>query len=82
MKSHANFAQKYELPFHLGTDPTGEIAQAYGSLTENNLYGRTYKGINRSTFLIDENGRIEKVWRSVKVNNHVQEILKCLAPKI
>ncbi|HCI48716.1 MAG: hypothetical protein A2977_00060 [Alphaproteobacteria bacterium RIFCSPLOWO2_01_FULL_45_8] len=82
LKSHANFSQKYRLPFPLGSDPKGEIAQTYGALTENNLYGRTYKGINRSTFLIDENGHIEKVWRSVKVNNHVQEILKCLIPKI
>lgn len=78
--SHEKFSQKYGLPFYLGSDPEGKILEEYGVLVEKKLYGRSYKGIDRSTFLIDENGQVEKVWRSVKVNNHVEEVLKCLTP--
>lgn len=78
--SHEKFSQKHALPFYLGSDPEGEVLEKYEVLVEKKLYGRSYRGIDRSTFLIDEKGQIEKVWRSVKVNNHVEEILKCLTP--
>lgn len=78
LKSHEKFSLKYDLPFYLGSDPEATALGKYGVLVDKTLYGRTYKGIDRSTFLIDENGRVEKLWRSVKVKNHVQEILKCL----
>ena len=81
-QSHQKFSKKYDLPFYLGSDPQNTVASLYGVFIEKTLYGRTYKGTDRSTFLIDEKGYIEKVWRSVKVKNHVTEILKCLSPAL
>jgi peroxiredoxin Q/BCP len=80
--THEIFSQKHALPFYLGSDPTGEILEKYGVLVEKSMYGRMYKGIERTTFLINERGRIENVWRHVKVKNHIQEILKCLSTTI
>ncbi|MFN7662880.1 MAG: peroxiredoxin [Alphaproteobacteria bacterium] len=78
LASHNRFSTKYELPFDLGSDPDKKACQLYNVLVQKTLYGRAYEGIDRSTFLINEKGQIEKVWRSVKVNNHVNEVLKCL----
>lgn len=76
--SHKKFAEKYNLPFPLGADIDRSVLEAYGVWIEKKLYGRTYMGIDRATFLIDENGKIEKIWRHVKVKNHVKEILDYL----
>lgn len=78
LSSHTRFSTKYELPFDLGSDPDKKICHLYNVLVQKTLYGRAYEGIDRSTFLINEKGQIEKVWRSVKVNNHVNEVLECL----
>ena len=72
--AHRKFATKYQLAVNLGSDPEGAVIEAYGSWVEKSMYGRSYKGIDRSTFLIRD-GRIEKVWRKVKVPNHAAEVL-------
>jgi peroxiredoxin Q/BCP len=70
------FAKKAGLSFPLATDLEGEVVSAYGSWVEKSMYGRTYMGIDRSTFLIGADGRIVKVWRKVKVPGHVAEVMK------
>ena len=74
VKSHAKFAGKYGLAVQLGSDPEGAMVERYGSWVEKSLYGRKYMGIDRSTFLIRD-GRIEKIWRKVKVPGHAQAVL-------
>ena len=76
MKSHVKFIDKFELPFTLLADEDHAVAEKYGTWKEKNMYGRKYMGIERSTFLIDPNGRISRIWRKVKVEGHVDEILK------
>ena len=75
---HEKFKLKYSLPFKLISDEEGIICEAYGTWQEKKNYGRTYMGIERSTFLIDERGFINKIWRKVKVNGHVDEVIKAL----
>ena len=72
---HDKFKAKYALPFRLASDEAGEVVQAYGAWVEKSMYGRKYMGIDRSTFLIDEQGRIRRIWRRVKVPGHVDEVL-------
>lgn len=74
-KSHQKFAAKYELPFTLLADPDNVAATAYGVWKEKSMYGRTYMGIERSTFLIDEQGNLARIWSKVKVNGHGDEVL-------
>lgn len=74
--SHNKFKAKFELPFHLLSDPEGEMCEAYGTWVEKNMYGKKYMGIERSTFLIDEKGKLAAVWRKVKVPGHVKAVLK------
>lgn len=76
LKSHANFAKKYDLPFSLASDPEGEMCNIFGVWVEKSMYGRKYMGIERSTFLINEEGIILKIWRKVSVTNHINEVLK------
>ena len=66
MKPIEKFAEKYALSFPLASDTSG-VAEAYGSWGEKSMYGKTYMGIDRSTFLIDKTGKIAKLWRKVKV---------------
>ncbi len=73
--SHAKFRAKYGLGFPLGADPEGGIVEAYGAWVEKSMYGKKYMGIDRSTFLIDADGRIAALWRKVKVPGHVPAIL-------
>lgn len=77
--SHAKFKAKYELPFVLLSDVDGKVCEAYGVMAEKSMYGRKYMGIVRSTFLIDEKGKIAAVWRNVKVSGHVETIIKELS---
>ncbi len=77
-KSHANFAQKYELPFTLLSDESTEVMQQYGVWQEKSMYGRKYMGTVRSTFLIDEQGVIRKIWPKVKVAGHAEQVLKAI----
>ncbi len=76
VKSHDKFKAKYDLPFSLVSDEDGSICEKYGVWVEKSMYGRKYMGIERSTFLIDEQGVIQGAWRKVKVPGHVEEVLK------
>jgi peroxiredoxin Q/BCP len=77
-KSHDKFRAKYQLNFPLLIDEDLKICEAYGVWKEKSMYGRTFLAINRSTFLIDEEGKIQRIWRSVKVKGHVNEVLGAL----
>jgi peroxiredoxin Q/BCP len=79
VKSHDKFKGKYDLPFPLLSDPEHEIAERYGAWGEKKMYGRTYMGIIRSTFVIDRDGKIAKVFPKVRPKNHSQEVLAVLA---
>ena len=79
MASHLKFAQKYELPFILLSDPELRAIQAYGVWQEKKLYGKVSMGIVRSTYLINEQGGIEKVMPKVKPDTNAQDILDFLA---
>ena len=74
--SHKKFAAKYELPFTLLADPDHSIADAYGVYGEKKFMGRTYMGVKRITFLIDEKGKIKKVFEKVKPEEHAREVLE------
>lgn len=73
--SHAKFRQKYGLKFRLAADTETKVAKAYGVWIEKSLYGRKYMGMDRATYLIDKDGTIRGVWRSVKVPGHVEAVL-------
>jgi peroxiredoxin Q/BCP len=79
VKSHDKFAAKFELPFVLLSDEEAKIAQAYGVWGEKSFMGRQFLGMHRVTFLIDETGRIKKVWPVVKPDKHAQEVLAALS---
>ncbi|MFC5530335.1 thioredoxin-dependent thiol peroxidase [Cohnella yongneupensis] len=84
LKSHRKFADKYELPYPLLADTEHKVCELYGVWQEKQLYGRAYMGIVRSTFLIDENGKLLKEWRNIKVKGHVDEVvaaIRALRPK-
>lgn len=74
-KSHAGFRQKYNLPFDLIADTGQSIMKAYGVWGEKKMYGKTYMGVIRTTFLIDENGVIERIIEKVDTKNHASQIL-------
>lgn len=76
--SHQKFAEKYDLPFPLLSDEGGKVAKAYGAYKRKNMYGRTFWGIERSTFVIDGRGVLQAVFRNVKVDGHAKEVLKAL----
>jgi peroxiredoxin Q/BCP len=76
--SHQKFKQKYQIPFTLLSDKDAQVCEAYGVLVEKSRFGKKYKGIERSTFLIDEKGIIRAIWRSVKVDGHTETVLKKL----
>ncbi len=75
VKRHDRFAKKHELTVALAADEEKSAINAYGLWVEKSLYGRKYMGVERSTFLIDADGRIARVWEKVKVNGHAQEVL-------
>ncbi|HZV13148.1 MAG TPA: redoxin domain-containing protein, partial [Candidatus Kapabacteria bacterium] len=77
-KSHAGFKEKYELPFTLVSDESKEIVNAYGVWQQKSMYGRKYMGVVRTTFIIDEKGKIKHIFEKVKVNGHVDEVLEQL----
>lgn len=78
IKSHGNFRTKHDLTFALGSDVEGTVCEAYGVWVEKKNYGRTYMGIERSTFLVDKKGKVAKIWRKVKVNGHVEDVLAAM----
>jgi thioredoxin-dependent peroxiredoxin len=73
--SHDKFKRKHDLEIALAADPERSAIEAYGVWKEKSMYGRKYFGVERSTFLIDREGRIAKVWRKVKVPGHADEVL-------
>ena len=76
MKPIESFANKYGLSFPLASDETGAVAEAYGAWVEKSMYGKKYMGMDRSTFLIDKDGRIAQAWRKVRVNGHAEEVMR------
>ena len=74
IKSHKSFKEKHSLNFILLSDPEHKLAEKFEVWKEKSMYGRKYMGIERSTFIIDKNGKIEKEWRKVKVKGHVDEV--------
>ena len=76
LKKHDKFTEKYDLNFALGSDEEGTVCEDYGVWVEKSMYGKQYMGIERATFLIDESGKIQQVWRKVKVPGHVEEVLE------
>lgn len=77
-KSHQNFRSKFDLPFVLLSDPDRKVAEAYGVFKEKKMYGKTVMGIERSTFLIDEQGKLVKEMRKVNVKGHVDQVLELI----
>jgi peroxiredoxin Q/BCP len=74
-KKHDRFCAKHGLGVILGSDEGGDTCERYGVWVEKNMYGRTYMGIERTTFLIDGTGQIARIWSKVKVNGHAAEVL-------
>ena len=75
VRSHAKFRDKHELKVRLASDGDTAIANAYGVWVQKQMYGRTFMGVERATFLIDREGRIARIWRNVRVPGHVDEVL-------
>lgn len=73
------FAEKYNLSFPLASDAETQVAEAYGVWVEKSMYGKKYMGLERSTFLIDAEGRIAAIWPKVKVDGHAAEVQKAIA---
>jgi peroxiredoxin Q/BCP len=77
-KSHTKFIEKFSLPFPLLADEDKTIAQAYGVWVEKSMYGKKYMGVERSTFVIDEKGKLLAIYRKVKPAEHTAEVLAAL----
>jgi len=77
-KSHQGFAGKFKLPFTLLSDPEKVVIQKYDVWKEKSLYGKKYMGIERTTFVIDEKGKISKIFPKVKVEGHIEKILEVI----
>jgi peroxiredoxin Q/BCP len=78
VERHIRFRDKYRLPFLLLSDPAHKVCEKYGVWQQKKLYGREYMGIVRSTFLIDEKGRLIREWRNVRLKGHIDEILQTI----
>jgi thioredoxin-dependent peroxiredoxin len=78
MKPIEKFAEKFQLTFPLASDEDHAVADRFGSWVEKSMYGRKYMGMDRSTFLIDKEGNVAKVWRKVSVTGHVDDVLKAV----
>lgn len=78
VESHQKFRDKFELNFPLLADTEHQVAEAYGAWREKNMYGKKSMGIQRSTFLIDSEGKIRKVWKRVTVDGHDEQVLEAL----
>jgi peroxiredoxin Q/BCP len=76
--SHERFAQKYGLTFPLLSDPEASVAKAYGVYKQKSMYGRTYWGIERTTFIIDPQGRLASIFPKVSVDGHIETVLEAI----
>jgi peroxiredoxin Q/BCP len=79
MAALEKFAAKYDLAFPLASDEAGGVVEAFGAWVEKSMYGRTYMGIDRATFLIDAAGKVAKVWHKVKVPGHAKAMMDAAA---
>lgn len=78
VKSHEKFRLKHKLQIPLASDEDKAMLETYGVWTEKSMYGRTYMGVERTTFLIDGTGKIARIWRKVKVPGHAQAVLEAV----
>jgi thioredoxin-dependent peroxiredoxin len=78
VESHKKFAEKYKLPFNLLSDEKKEVVEKYGVWQEKSMYGKKYMGIVRTTFIIDTEGKINKIFPKVKVEEHNKEVMEAL----
>ncbi|MBK7497661.1 MAG: thioredoxin-dependent thiol peroxidase [Ignavibacteriales bacterium] len=78
VKSHKKFSEKYKLKFDLLADDEKDLVEKYGVWKEKSMYGRKYMGVERTTFIIDEKGKIKKIFNKVKVDGHNKEVLEAL----
>jgi peroxiredoxin Q/BCP len=78
LRSHESFKAKLGLPFELISDPEEAVCNQFDVMKMKNMYGKKVRGVERSTFVIDANGKVVKEWRGVKVNDHVTEVLEFL----
>ena len=78
VQSHKKFSEKYKLPFHLLSDEKKQVLEKYGVWKEKSMYGRKYMGVERSTFIIDKTGKVRRIFRKVKVDNHNDEVMKTI----
>ncbi len=78
VKSHKKFADKYSLPFNLLADDEKKVVEKYGVWKEKSMYGRKYMGVVRTTFIIDEKGKIKNIFNKVKVDGHNKEVMEAL----
>jgi thioredoxin-dependent peroxiredoxin len=78
VESHRRFKQKFSIPFALLADTESKLCDAFGVIVEKNMYGKTSKSVARSTFLVDDGGKIVKVWPKVNVDEHAEEVLASL----
>lgn len=79
LRSHEGFRAKLDLPFELISDPEEKVCEQFGVMKMKQMYGKTVRGIERSTFVIDATGQLVKEWRGVKVAGHVDEVLEFVA---
>ena len=80
-KSHQKFISKFNLPYKLVADTDKDVVEKYGVWAEKSMYGKKYMGTNRKTFLIDENGKIAKIFDKVDVSAHADEVLEAFGEK-
>lgn len=78
VKKHDKFKAKYDLNFPLASDENHDVCETYGTWIEKSMYGKKYMGIERTTLLIDETGKIEQIWRKVKVPGHTEAVLEAI----
>jgi thioredoxin-dependent peroxiredoxin len=78
LTSHQKFCEKYDLKIDLLSDTEGTLVNAYGVWVEKSMYGKTFMGIDRATFLIDEKGTLQAIWRKVSVTGHIQKVLQAI----
>ncbi len=76
VRKHANFRARHDLRVMLAADPERQAIEAYGVWKEKSMYGRKYMGVERSTFLVDREGRVARAWRKVRVKGHAEEVLQ------
>jgi len=79
LESHEKFAKKFGLTFPLASDENGKVCEKFGVWVKKSMYGRSYMGIERSTFLIDAKGKVRTIWRKVSIPGHIGEVTKAVA---